>query len=103
MSNLAGKPPLGLKQPKAKKNPAYLARVAKLACVICGARPVHVHHVISGRYSQRKAPDEDTISLCHFHHLGQGGIHTNKAAWEDQHGPDTSYLHVVARMLADQP
>ena len=100
MPDLAGRGPLGLKEPKAKKNPAHLARVATLACVICGARPVHVHHCISGRYSQRKSPDIETIPLCWNHHQGPEGIHQDKAAWEALHGPDTRYLPVVARLLA---
>jgi len=100
LGDLAGRPPLGLKTGKAKKDPARLAAVAQLPCVICGARPVHVHHVISGRYSQRKAPDAMTVPLCWNHHLGPEGIHTNKAAWERKHGPDTGFLLLVDQLLS---
>jgi len=100
MSNLLGKPPLGLKQPRVMKDPSRLAAVAQLPCVICEARPVEVHHCISGRYGQRKAPDSMTVSLCWNHHRGPDGIHTSKRAWEALHGPDTGFLDRVNAMLA---
>ena len=102
--NLAAqiKGPLGQKQGDAPKDPAHMARVAQLPCVICGARPVHVHHCISGRYSQRRSSDRETIPLCPDHHQGRNGIHTSKRAWERENGPDTDYLAVVADQLAGQ-
>lgn len=103
--NLAGKAPLGLKPAKPSKSAgrSHMARVAALPCVICGARPVEVHHVICGRYSQRRAPDTQTIPLCVAHHrIGPEAIHTDKAAWVAANGPDTDYLPVVADMLAGQ-
>ncbi len=99
MPDLFARGPLGLKPDKVAKDPARLAAVAQLPCCICGARPVEVHHCISGRYSQRKAPDSMTIPLCYFHHLGAGGIHTNKSAWQAAHGPDTGYLPMVNRLI----
>jgi hypothetical protein len=98
-NNLAGKPPLGLKPDKVAKDPVRLAAVAQLPCCICGARPVHVHHCISGRYSQRKAPDSMTIPLCWNHHQGPEGIHADKRAWEARWGPDTGFLAKVNRLL----
>ena len=98
--------PLGLKPPKLTaaqraEGKRHMARVAQLGCVICGARPVEVHHVIHGRYGQRKASDFDTIALCvHHHRIGPEAIHTNKAAWMDRWGPDHSYLARVAAILA---
>ena len=53
--------PLGLKAPKAKREPKHLARVAALPCVIClKPGPSEVHHCFSGRYSQRRASDRET-------------------------------------------
>ncbi len=101
MPDFAGRGPLGIKAPKAKKDPARLAAVARLPCIICGGRPVEVHHCISGRYSQRKAPDSMTIPLCHFHHLGAGGIHQDKAAWQAAHGPDYAFLPLVDRLITE--
>ena len=43
---------------------AHMDKVAQLPCMICGARPVVVHHCICGRYSQSKMSDFDTIPLC---------------------------------------
>ena len=105
MGNLAGLPPLGLKAPKLARGTVagrlHMARVAALRCVVCGhPGPSEVHHVICGRYGQRKAPDDQTIPLCFACHRGPQGIHANKAAWVELNGPDTDFLPVVADMLA---
>lgn len=102
--NLTGRGPLGLKADKPERGTAeakaYMAEVAKLPCVICGAWPVEVHHVISGRYSQRKASDFDTIPLCRWDHTqGPYSIHRNKTAWQNRHGMDTDYLEAVKKQL----
>lgn len=77
-----------------------MARVAQLPCVICGAWPVEVHHVICGRYSQRKASDMETIPLCVAHHrIGPEAIHAGKRSWVERFGEDVSYMSVVAEML----
>ena len=105
MVDLAGRGPLGQKTGNPKKTTAgkaHMAAVARLACVICGAKPVEVHHVISGRYGQRKASDLDTIPLCIWHHRGPlDGIHADKAAWEAKHGPDTGFLVGVRAEIAN--
>ena len=62
--DMAGKGPLGLKGAKPRRDRGHMARVAALPCVCCGAWPVECHHVICGRYSQRRAPDTHTIPLC---------------------------------------
>ncbi|MDX5416057.1 MAG: hypothetical protein LPK88_07025 [Alphaproteobacteria bacterium] len=97
---LANKLPLGLKQSR-KRNPAHLARVAQLPCVICGSRPVEVHHVICGRYGQRRATDEDTIPLCYNHHRGPEGIHTIRAEWVARYGEDHEWLPHVRRWMEE--
>jgi hypothetical protein len=101
MTNLAHRPPLGLKAAPPRRDKAMLDRIRALPCVICNQPgPSHAHHVISGRYSQRKAGDDKAIPLCWNHHQGPEGIHTNKAAWEAAHGPDTGFLPMVADILA---
>jgi hypothetical protein len=98
MSNLAGLPPLGLKDRTPKKDPAHLSRVATLPCCVCEAfglvqiGPTYVHHTICGRYSQEKTPDRMTIPLCYAHHQGEFGIHTDKAAWVQEFGDDRDYI-----------
>lgn len=103
MSNLANRPPLGQRAPKPVRGTdaakAHMQRVAGLPCAVCGSWPVEVHHCICGRYSSRKVSDFDTIPLCHWHHLGPGGIHADKRAWVGLYGPDTDYLPCVAAAL----
>ena len=98
------KGPLGLKAPRPSKSAGrdHMTRVAALPCVCCGYWPVHAHHVICGRYSQRKAPDTQTIPLCERHHTGADGIHTRREWWVQTYGEDTDYLPVVADALAGQ-
>lgn len=106
VGDLAGRGPVGLKQPKpvrgTKAAKAHMARVAALPCVLCGYWPVEVHHCISGRYGQAKASDFETIPLCYQCHQGPQGIHASKDAWEALNGPDTDFLPVVADMLAGE-
>ena len=99
MVDLAGRGPLGQKPEKPRRDRSRMALVAELPCVICGAWPVSVHHCISGRYGQRKAPDSMTIPLCWNHHQGPEGIHTSKDDWEALHGPDTHFLAQVNAAL----
>ncbi len=95
--------PLGQKPERPARDPAHMARVAALPCVICGRRPVEVHHVICGRYGQHRASDRETIPLCVAHHrIGPEAIHQNKRAWIEANGPDHDYLPIVADMLAGE-
>lgn len=97
--------PLGLKPPpmtaaRIREGKAHMARVAQLCCVICHRRPVHVHHCIHGRYSQRKASDFEVIPLCpDCHQFGPHAIHRDKAGWRDRYGADFEFLAVVSDML----
>ena len=78
----------------------HMERVASLGCVICGCWPVEVHHIICGRYSQKKPPDTETIPLCIPHHrIGPEAIHNGKRSWVEKYGPDTDYLPVVEKLL----
>ena len=106
--NLANRPPLGLKQPKAKKDPKHLARIrAELKCAVCEAfgfvqiGPTYAHHTICGRYSQEKTPDREAIGLCWDHHQGPQGIHTDKAAWVRQFGSDRDYIAATLDKLGE--
>lgn len=99
--NLAGRAPLGLKprKPSKAEGKAHMARVAQLPCVICHRWPVHVHHVIHERFSQRKAWDTETIPLCPQCH---DELHAGKETWRAKHGADYEFLPVVADMLAGE-
>ncbi len=109
--NLMNREPLGLKLPKAKKNPAYLQGVRGLPCIICTSfgmqqqSPTTAHHTICGRHSTRKTPDEQAIPLCDGHHQGDFdtskiAIHRDRALWVDWYGPDTDYIAATQDALA---
>ena len=111
--NLANRPPLGLKEPKAKPDPRYLARVRELPCCICMAfgeaqiTATTAHHPIHDRYSQRKVPDRMAIPLCDGHHQGQWdttkvAIHREPSKWRRLYGPDHDYIAATQdRLLRD--
>ena len=88
------------------KDPAYLARVRELPCVICiewGMRqnsPTESHHTKSGRYGNLRTPDRMAIPLCHSHHNklrkypgdeDKIGFHNAQATWERLYGLDTDW------------
>lgn len=83
---------------------AHMERVAQLPCVICGAWPVVVHHVIHDRGAQRRASDLETVPLCSRHHdyTSPEGLHAAPRRWRDLHGPDHGFLGRVVEMLREQ-
>ena len=50
----------------------WLEAVSSLGCVVCGARPVSVHHIEDVRDENS---DYATVALCHEHHQGSQGVH----------------------------
>lgn len=94
------------KAEKVAADPAYLARVRSLPCVICqeyGMRqnsPTEAHHVKSGRFGRLRTPDHMAIPLCHSHHNklrpyagdeDKIGYHNAQETWESLYGPDHDY------------
>ena len=64
------------------RDPGHLRYVAGLACLVCGRKPSHAHHL---RFAQpkalgRKVSDEFTVPLCNLHHRE---VHTrgNEESW----------------------
>lgn len=102
MTNLTHRP-IYQKGAKPARDPARLARVKQLPCVICKAPPPSdAHHCIHDRHGQRKAPDAETIPLCKAHHQdGPDAIHNGKRTWREKYGPDHSYLKEVDEILAE--
>lgn len=106
--NLMNRPPMGLKPPKPERGTAkakrHLEAVKALPCVICHAPPPSdAHHVICGRYGQRKASDFEVIPLCKScHQEGPMAIHNGKASWIQRNGMDCDFLPVVADMPAGE-
>jgi len=102
MTNLAKRPPLGLKQPKGKKNEKYLDKVRERPCCICRKfgeiqrSPTTAHHPIHDRHGTRKRSDETAIPLCEGHHQGlwdqsKLAVHKSPLEWREKYGPDWSY------------
>lgn len=98
--------PMGQKQPKAPKDPAYLAKVRQLPCCICEAwgmpqnSPTAAHHWIMGRGGNVKTPDRQAIPLCEGHHQGlrdttKIAVHHEPEAWREAYGLDTDYIAVT--------
>jgi len=52
-----------------------MGRIAALPCALCGATPVHVHHIRQTFGASQRAPDTLTIPLCPDCHTGPNGIH----------------------------
>jgi len=107
--NLTGKQP-ALKPAKAKPNPAYLAKVRALPCIICTSyglpqrSPTQAHHVIHERGSFRKVPDTMTIPLCEGHHQGlmdtsKIALHQQPSRWKREYGPDHTYVAITQDMI----
>lgn len=104
--------PLGLKQPKAKSRPDYLAAVRELPCCIClhhtggpltGSSAHHVIHTKDagqGNRGQRKTPDTMAIPLCWNHHQGPDGVHTRPEWWKANFGLDIDYIAATRDALA---
>lgn len=103
MTNLANRPPTGLKKPKAKKNAKYLDKIRAMPCCVCQRfgmvqqSPTTAHHPIHDRYGTRKTSDLAAIPLCDGHHQALWdkskavAIHDNKKKWRELYGADYSY------------
>lgn len=81
-------------EPTAKQK-AHMARVAQLPCLVCGARPVHVHHVTASSHVMGRLPKNDELvaPLCPRHHKIEFGPHDsverlNHRGFYKQHGID---------------
>jgi len=121
MGNFGQKPPLGLKADKPAKGPrkpipkqsakrkaymasqdrvdglAHMQKVAALPCIVCGARPVEVHHATRPRDDMKVWP------LCPQHHrreFGPGAYHYSPKAFCAAHGSVDELLAKVAVSLS---
>ena len=103
MTNLAKKPPLGLKDKSNKpRNEKYLNEIRQRKCIICQTfhevqlSPTTAHHPIHDRHGTRKRSDGTAIPLCEGHHQGlwdqsKVAIHKEPKRWRELYGPDHSY------------
>ena len=110
MTNLAGLKPRR-KAERNKGNPAYLAAVRELPCVICTEwgmpqlSETTAHHPIHGRFSQRRVPDEMAIPLCDGHHQGlwdasKIALHKEPSKWRRMYGEDHEFTAPTQDKLA---
>ena len=76
----------------------HMARVKALPCLVCGARPVEVHHLPHPRSDFR------TVPLCPRHHrteYGPQAYHYSRRNFNARHGSDEELLARVEAMLRD--
>jgi hypothetical protein len=75
----------------------HMNSVAQLACCLCGAQPVELHHILEGRTPGRRSPNWLVIPLCPDCHRGNhNGIHGQQAML---HIRKTSELELLANTL----
>ncbi|KKK53622.1 hypothetical protein LCGC14_2360680 [marine sediment metagenome] len=61
---------LAIGEPRRIRSKAHLQFVATMPCVVCGLRPVQVHHLkmMQPRARGLKVGDQFTVPLCQGHH-----------------------------------
>jgi len=83
-------PKFGRIKPKIAKQPAHLARVAGMGCLVCG-RPAVVHHVRERGHGLEARDDRYVVPLCpHHHNMGGDSFHLlgSNARFFEVHGID---------------
>ena len=68
------------------RDKVHLRRVATLACLVCGRRPCHAHHVrhAQPRGLSQKVSDEFVVPLCFLHHRALHDSSSEKLWWQDR-------------------
>ncbi len=100
------KPAKFKRRTRSDSDPHRLMMIHALECVICAkfhlqqTSPTQAHHCIHGRFSTKKAPDEDTMPICEGHHMGlrdtsKIALHREPKKWRELYGDDTDYLKHV--------
>ena len=76
---------------------AHMAKVARLSCALCDAKPVELHHILEGRTPGRRSPNWLVIPLCSDCHRGDhNGIHGRQAMLKVM---KTTELELLAQTL----
>ena len=83
----------------------YMGRVAALGCVVCrllgyGATAAQVHHVRAGQGKAQRAGNYCVIPLCESHHVGQHGIHGDRACLRQLNCGELDLLDITIGELA---
>ena len=80
----------------------HLSIVAALPCALCGAAPVEVHHLMSGRTPGRRTSDWLTIPLCpSCHRDNLNGIHGQQAMLKVMKKTELDLLAETIRLLEE--
>jgi len=90
----------GPKAPRIKagrvEDPAHLARVRSLPCIVCQAgnqiTPTEAHHIRDGVGMGQKAGDHEAIPLCSFHHRTGVSIHLSPITFQWLYGTERELL-----------
>lgn len=89
-------------KPRRVQSKIHLAMVAALPCIVCGARPVEVHHIRNGYGMGQRASDLETIPLCPGHHrTGPDAFHAGPRTFEARFGTERELLARVVAMLRE--
>jgi hypothetical protein len=81
---------------KGERDPAYLRLIRQLDCIRCHRSDTEPHHCTTGRFSQSKVSDYETIPLCRdCHDLW----HRHPSVWLSTHNPDVDYLPGVKKAV----
>ena len=83
------------------KSKRHLDRLAGMPCVVCGTKPVEIHHPrpFSGALS-KKCSDYLALPVCPDCHRGsENGIHGNKNMWRVYELDEPKALAVVIERL----
>lgn len=78
----------------------HMDRVAQLDCVLCGARPVEVHHLREGQGMAQRASSFLTVALCPDCHRGPSGLHGDKSLLRIQKVEELDLLARTIEALA---
>ena len=77
----------------------HLSRVASLSCVLCGSKPVQVHHLREGQGMSQRASDFLTVALCPECHQGANGLHGNRSLLRIRHLEELDLLALTIEAL----
>jgi hypothetical protein len=86
------------------EDPAHLALVRALPCIVCGATPPsEAHHPKGLEFCGKgqKAPDRDAFPLCpKCHRTGPNAFHRiGKRSWEALYGPQGEHAERTRAIL----
>lgn len=84
------------KPARGRRDPAYLAEVRQLPCVICRRYPCDPHHPISGRFSQSRVSDRYAYPLCRECHDER---HAHPARWKAMYGPEERFIEPTRKAV----